>query len=162
MKRIMSILSIYLLVLVTTPSFARTNGAHFFSASSSVNSAGALVVSFDEAGLGNISGQVAYTLTVVNASAVYACINGGGNHPKAANKVAVNGPLDANGSFTPTKNGRVIASLTAGPVPNTTLSCPSGQTFVLASVSYGGITLTDITNGVSINVADVSRTFFNI
>jgi len=162
MKRIMSILSIYLLVLVTTPSFAGTNGAHFFSASSSVNSAGALVVNFDEAGLGNISGQVAYNLHVENATAVYACINGGGNHPKAANKVAVNGPLDANGSFTPTKNGRVIASLTAGPVPNTTLSCPSGQTFVLASVSYGGITLTDLTNGVSINVADVSRTFFNI
>jgi hypothetical protein len=162
MKRIMSILSIYLLVLVTTPSFAQTNGAHFFSASSSVNSAGALVVNFDEAGLGNISGQVSYQLSVENATAVYACINGGGNHPKAANKLAVSGPLVANGSFTPTKNGRVIAFLTAGPVPNTSLSCPSGQTFVLASVSYGGITLTDTTNGVSISVADVSHTFFNI
>jgi hypothetical protein len=161
MKRIMSILSIYLLVLVTTPSFAQTNGAHFFSATSSVNNAGALVVNFDEAGLGNISGQVAYTLTVTDATAVYACINGGGNHPKAANKEAVAGPLTASGSFTPTKNGRVIASLTAGPLPST-LVCPSGQTFVLASVSYSGITLTDTTNGVSTNVDAVSRTFFNI
>ena len=75
MRRAISILSMYLLVLATTPgtSFA-TSGAHFFSATSSVNTTnpefafGALVVDFDEAGLGNISGEVAYSLTVTNAT----------------------------------------------------------------------------------------------
>jgi hypothetical protein len=163
MKRLVSILSVYLLVLATTPVMAGTSGAHFFSATSSVSSTtGALVVDFDEAGLGNIAGEVAYNLHVSSATAVYACINGGGNHPKAANKEAVSGQLDASGSFPPTNNGRVIASLTVGPVPNTSLSCPSGQTFVLASVSYSGITLTDTTNGVSVSVSNVSKTFINI
>ena len=168
MRHAISILTIYLLVLATTPGMAGTSGAHFFSASSSVNTTnpefafGALVVDFDEAGLGNISGQVAYSLTVTNATATYACINGGGNHPKAANKETVNGPLDATGSFTPTKNGRVIASLPAGPLSAGDFSCPSGQTFVLASVSYAGITLTDTTDNVSITVTNVSKTFVNL
>jgi hypothetical protein len=168
MKRAISILTIYLLVLATTPGMAGTSGAHFFSATSSVNTTnpqiaiGALVVDFDEAGLGNISGEVAYSLTVTNATATYACINGGGNHPKAANKETVNGPLTATGQFTPTQNGRVIASLAAGPLSAGDFSCPSGQTFVLASVSYAGITLTDTTDNVSINVASVSKTFINL
>jgi hypothetical protein len=138
-----------------------TNGAHFFSATSSVATTGALVVDFDEAGLGNISGEVAYSLSV-DATATYACINGGGNHPKAANKETVNGPLIASGEFTPTKNGRVIASLTAGPLGAGSFSCPSGQTFVLASVSYTNIVLTDTTNGVGTTVKSISKTFVNI
>jgi len=163
----MSILMVCLLLLATTPSFA-TSGAHFFSATSSVNTTnpefafGALVVDFDEAGLGSISGEVAYSLIVTNATATYACLNGGGNHPKAANKESVNGPLTVPGSFAPTKNGRVIASLPAGPLSAGDFSCPSGQTFVLASVSYAGITLTDTTNNVSTTVAPVSKTFFNL
>ena len=137
MQRAMSILMVCLLLLATTPSFA-TSGAHFFSATSSVNTTnpefafGALVVDFDEAGLGSISGEVAYSLIVTNATATYACLNGGGNHPKAANKETVNGPLTVPGSFAPTKNGRVIASLPAGPLSAGDFSCPSGQTFVLA------------------------------
>ncbi len=161
MKRAMSILMVCLLVLATTPSFA-SNGAHFFSAGDSINSAGSLVVNFDEAGLGNISGNVDYTLTVNEATADYACLNGGGKHPSAANKEAVSGPVSSPGSFPPNKNGRIIASITTGPLPNSSLTCPSGQTFVLASVSYTGITLTDTTNGLSISVADISRVFFNI
>jgi len=101
-------------------------------------------------------------LTVTNATATYACINGGGNHPKAANKETVNGPLGATGSFAPTKNGRVIASLGAGPLSAGSFSCPGGQTLVLASVSYAGIVLTDTTNNVSINVSSTSKTFFNL
>jgi hypothetical protein len=73
----------------------------------------------------------------------------------------VNGPVGAEGLFAPTKNGRVIGSLSAPPPPST-LTCPSGQTFVLACVSYTDITLTDNTNGVTANIADVSRTFVNI
>ncbi len=103
-----------------------------------------------------------YSLIVTNATATYACLNGGGNHPKAANKESVNGPLTVPGSFAPTKNGRVIASLPAGPLSAGDFSCPSGQTFVLASVSYNDITLTDTTNNVSTTVLNVSKTFFNL
>lgn len=130
----------------------------FHSATSSVNNAGALVVSFDERGLGNEN--IDYTLTA-DASAVYACINGGGNHPQAANKETVNSEVSAAGSFEP-KNGRVVASLSAGPPSAGAFSCPSGQRLVLASVSYTNIVLTDTTNGVSTPVADASRTFLQL
>jgi hypothetical protein len=137
-----------------------TSGAHFFSASGSVADNGALQVSWDEAGVGQST--VFYTLHA-QGSATYACINGGGNHPKAANKQSVNGPLSSpNTGFNPT-NGRVNVknAISVGPLPST-LVCPSGQTFVLACVSYTDITLTDTTNKVTADIADVSRTFVNI
>jgi hypothetical protein len=132
--------------------------AKFHSASGTVNNAGALVVSFDERGLGE--GNIDYSLTA-DGTATYACINGGGNHPKAANKETFNAEVSAAGSFE-SKNGRVIASLSAGPVSAGGFSCPSGQRLVLASVSYSNIVLTDTTNGTRTTVADTARTFFNI
>ena len=137
-----------------------TSGAHFFSATGSVAGNGALQVSWDEAGVGNAT--VNYTLST-QASALYACINGGGNHPKAANKQAVNGPLSSpNTGFNPL-NGRVTVTngLSVGPL-GSSLTCPSGQTFVLACVTYTGSVLTDTTNNVSKSIADTSRTFVNI
>ena len=136
-----------------------TSGAHFFSSLGSVNNGGALVVSFDEAGVGQQ--LVNYTLHVDTASATYACINGGGNHPKAANKETHSSSLTAQASFNPT-NGRVKASISTGPVSAGSFSCPGGQRLVLASVSYSGITLTDTTNNVTTTVADTSRTFFDV
>jgi hypothetical protein len=170
MRRAIGFVSVCLLLLATTPltSLAQTSGAHFFSATGSVETnanntlgapVGALVVNFDEAGLGNISGEVAYSLSA-NATANYACINGGSNHPKAANKETVNGPVTAAGQFTPTKNGRVIAALFAAAPSAGDFSCPSGQTLVLASVSYTSIVLTDTTDNVSTAVANTSNTFF--
>lgn len=130
----------------------------FHSATSSVNNAGALVVDFDERGLGNEN--VDYTVTA-DATAVYACLNRGGNHPEAANKETINAEVSAAGSFEP-KNGRVVASLTAGPPSAGGFSCPSGQRLVLASVSYTNIVLTDTTNNVTTSVPDASRTFFDV
>ena len=132
--------------------------AKFHSVDSSVNNSGALVVSFDERGLGN--GNIDYVLTA-DATAVYACINGGGNHPQAANKETVNGDVSAAGSFE-SKNGRVQASLSAGPISAGGFSCPNGQRLVLAAVSYSNIVLTDTTNGTSVSVPDTSRVFFNV
>lgn len=131
---------------------------HFQSASSSVNNSGALVVNFDERGLGNLN--VNLTLTA-DATAVYACINRGGNHPEAANKETVQGQVTAGASFEP-KNGRIVASLETGPLSAGDFSCPSGQRLVLASVSYTNIVLTDTSNNVSTSVADVSRIFFAV
>ena len=136
----------------------QTSGAHFKSASASVDNSGALVVNFDEAGVGTSS--IDYTLTA-NATATYACINGGGKNPKAANKQTNPGDVAGNATFEP-KHGRVVGSVSAGPISAGSFSCPSGQQLVLASVSYSNIVLTDTQNNVSISPADVSRTFFNV
>jgi hypothetical protein len=143
-----------IVMLFATAAFA--DAPKFHRATSSVNGSGALVVSFDERGLGNE--DVDYTLTA-DATAVFACINGGGNHPQAANKETINSEVSANASFEP-KNGRVVASITAGPPGAGDFSCPPGQRLVLASVSYTNIVLTDTTNGVSTSVPDASRIFF--
>jgi len=137
---------------------ASADAPKFHSATSSVNNAGALVVNFDERGLGN--DNIDYTLTA-DGTAVYACINGGGNHPKAANKETINAAVSAAGSFEP-KNGRVVASLSAGPPSAGSFSCPNGQRLVLAAVSYTNIILTDTTNDATTPVPDVSRIFFNV
>jgi len=142
-------------VVFMAPAALATSGAHFFFANSSVNDSGALVVNWDEAGLGQET--VNYTLTA-NATAIYACINGGENHPKAANKETTQGQVTAGGSFTP-ENGRVQASLTAGPLSAGGFTCPSGQRLVLAKVTYTGIVLTDTTNTVTAHPADVCRSF---
>jgi len=147
-----------MVVISLLASAAFADAPKFHSATSSVNNAGALVVNFDERGLGNEN--VTYTLTA-DATEVFACINGGGNHPQAANKETVNAEVSAGGTFQP-KNGRVIASLTAGPPSAGGFSCPAGQRLVLASVSYTNIVLTDTSNNVSTSVPDASRTFFNI
>jgi hypothetical protein len=141
---------------LAAPAFAAA--PKFHSATSSVNNAGALVVSFDERGLGNEN--VDYTVTA-DATALYACLNRGGKHPQAANKEAFEGQVSGGGSFE-VKNGRVVASLTAGPLLAPQFTCPSGQNRVLAAVTYTNIVLTDTTNGVSTAVADASRTFFDV
>jgi hypothetical protein len=136
-----------------TVAASATSGAHFSSTSESISASGALVVSWDEAGVGQET--VNYTLNA-SGSAVYACINGGDNHPKASNKATVNGPVTASGTFPRTKNGRVTGTLSAGPPSAGSFSCPTGQNLVLVSVSYTNIVLTDNTNNESVSLADIS------
>jgi hypothetical protein len=140
---------------LSTVAFA-TQGAHFFSTSSSVADNGALVVTWDEAGVGQQ--QVNYTLSA-DATALYACINNGGHNPKASNKRSFNGTVTAEGTFDPT-NGRVHGNFTAGPLTEPSFTCPNGQTRVLAQATYTNIVLTDTTNNVTANIADASRCFF--
>ena len=162
MRRSMSIvLRITALALFGVLSFATAASAaapKFHSASSSVDSSGRLTVSFDERGLGNEN--IDYTVTAT-ANATWACINGGGKNPSAANKRTIASQVSASGSFEP-KNGRVVASLTTAAPNAGGFSCPSGQRLVLAGVSYTNIVLTDTTNGVSTAVPSASRTFFNV
>lgn len=65
---------------------ALADNPHFISeGTASINSSGAYVVSnFKEAGLGSTTTTEAITLSAT-ATATYACVNGGGNHPKATN-----------------------------------------------------------------------------
>ena len=135
-----------------------TSGAHFQSASASVENDGALAVRFDEAGLGNQN--VNYELTA-DAVAVYGCVNGGSKHPRAANKETIAGQVSTTVTIR-AKNGRVISTILAGPLSPGDFSCPSGQTLVLANVSYSNIVLTDTTNGVSVELGSESRTFVEL
>jgi hypothetical protein len=136
-----------------------TSGAHFMKdTSASVTDSGALSVFIDEAGVGQQT--VNYTLAW-SGTADYGCINGGGNHPQASNKETTSSGGADSFSESPI-NGRVMATElvpgTPPPAPSS-FSCPSGQTLVLADVSYSA-TLTDTTNGnVSITLT-ASRIFF--
>ena len=73
----------------------------------------------------------------------------------------MNAEVSASGSFE-AKNGRIVASLTAGHPSAGAFSCPGGQRLVFADVSYTNIVLTDTTNDSSTDVADASRTFFEV
>ena len=92
-----------------------TQGAHFMPATDgSVADNGALVITIDEAGLGNA--LVSYTLDWT-AVANYGCINGGGNHPQASNKetVETGAALDFNEQA---KNGRVQVTFAVPGTPS--------------------------------------------
>ena len=130
----------------------------FHAVGSSVDSVGALVVTFDERGLGNE--DVTYTLTA-DSTATYACINRGGKNPAASNKRSVSGEVTDSATFEP-RNGRVVGSMSAGPPTASDFTCPSGQRRVLADVTYTNIVLTDTTNNVSTTAPDASRTFFTV
>jgi hypothetical protein len=154
---IIAVLSLMALAIAAVPALA--DSPHFIKSGSSVNSAGQLVVTFKEAGLGTTATTEQITVSA-QGTATYACINGGGNHPQAANKETVSQLLTNTGTF-PVRNGQTTGSLTLGPASPGDFSCPPGQTFVLASVSYTNITITG-SAGDSTTAPDVSRTFVNI
>lgn len=127
--------------------------AHFISAGASLNNDGTLTANFKEAGLGT-NQNIDYALTA-DGTATYVCVNKGGANPSAQNKTTVNGPVSATGSFNSGKNGNVTGSLTVSPPPSD-ISCPKGQTLQLASASYDNVTLTDVTNGISVSLGSFS------
>jgi len=139
--------------LATSPHFVKTSA-------SGISSTGTLTVNFKEAGLGD-NQQITYVLSA-DSTAVYACINHGGNHPQASNKETVSGPVSATGTFSSGKNGSITASLTIAPPPAGDFSCPGNQRLVLASVSYSNVSLSDTTNGVSETFGTFSRVFFDV
>ena len=117
--------------VVATLAPADAGSPHFVHSPTISRSGNTLTVSGKEAGLGNEE-QVHIVL-----SAVAQCINGGGRHPKAANKTSVS----AAGDF-PVQNGRAnfTLSVTATFDPN----CSPPMT-----VRFTNVTLTDTTNGIS-------------
>jgi hypothetical protein len=145
-----------LLLLALLPLVAFADSPHFISADATVDDSGNLVATFKEAGLGSTATTESITLSA-DATAVYACINGGGNHPKAANKETVSGPVSNSGEF-PVRNGQTTGSISVAPPGPGSFSCPAGQDLVLASVSYTNVTLT----GLAGDTADIPGTFSKI
>jgi hypothetical protein len=145
-------------------SFAATalaDNPHFLSAKASVDGSGNLVCSFKEAGLGTTVATENVTCSA-DATAVYACLNGGGNHPKAANKATVSGPVSGGGAF-PVRNGQTTGDISVGPPAAGDFSCPNGQRLVLASVCYANVTLTGEAGDTATATPNPAcRTFFNV
>lgn len=144
-----SVASLFALFLVCLLSMtALAVSPHFITASASgPDSAGNLTVSWKEAGLGN-NQQIMYTASA-DAKATFACINGGGKHPKASNKQTVSGPVTATGTFSSDKNGTISQHLQLNPPSAGSFACPSGQRFVQAFVSYTGVSIMDTTNEIT-------------
>ena len=101
---------------VDGPDFKPGTGAHFSNLGASIDLTGTdqgdLLVSFRESGLGNspTPGSVQVEVTA-QASAEYACVNGGNNHPKAANKETITAPVGGTGDFPIGNNGSACLSL---------------------------------------------------
>jgi hypothetical protein len=129
--------------LLGLASVALAVSAHYVTGPDAALSGPNLVVSWKEGGMGN--NVTAQYLASADGTAVYACINGGGNHPSATNKETRNGPVSATGSFSSGKNGNIIGSLTVEPPSAGAFTCPSGQDEIIAFVAYRNITLTDLT-----------------
>jgi hypothetical protein len=139
-----------LLMVGMAVSTAFADSPHFISeGTASILSNGAYqVANFKEAGLGNTAITEKITLSVASASATYACINGGGNHPSAANKETVTAPLSASENF-PVRNGQTTGTISVGPPGPGNFSCPSGQKLVIAAVSYTGVELIGVAGDTS-------------
>src|SRR5215469_15924810 len=123
---------------------AAADSPHFISeGTASITSSGAYQVSnFKEAGLGNL-GVTSISITLsATANATYACINGGGNHPKATNKQSVTGEVTKTGNF-PIRNGSTTGTLAVGPPPAGPFQppCSPPQTVALVFVSYTNVSL---------------------
>ena len=153
-------LLVLLVGLAFLPAVALAASPHFLSASASVNNAGSLVATFKEAGLGTTVTSETITLSA-DASATYACINGGGNHPQAANKETVTSPVSNSGAF-PVRNGQTTGSISVGPPGPGDFSCPSGQDLVLAAVSYSNVLLTGLGGDTAPIPGAFSQVFFNV
>jgi len=138
------------LVLVAGPAAAAS--PHFISeGTASITSSGAYLVSnFKEAGLGNTLTTESVTLHVDTATATYACVNGGGNHPKASNKQSATASLNTKGSF-PVRNGSTTGSISVGPPAAGPFSppCSPPQTVVLVFVSYTHVVLNGLAGDTS-------------
>jgi hypothetical protein len=150
-------------VVVAALAFAAASFAdspHFIKASASVDGSGNLVCSFKEAGLGTTV-STEHVSCSADGSATYACINGGGNHPKAANKATVAGPVGGEGDF-PVRNGSTTGSITAAPPGPGDFSCPGGQRLVLASVCYSNIVLAGSAGDTADVPGNICRTLVDV
>jgi hypothetical protein len=83
-----------------------------------------------------------------NVTALYACVNKGGNSPRAASKRAtVRQAVSGTGNFT-ASNGVITGSVTVD-TPDSNLTCPNGQEKVLSSVSFTNVRISSDALGIS-------------
>ena len=121
-------------MVLTLPSPARAGSPHFVGTPQTTIRGNTLTVHAKEAGLGD-EAQIQAVL-----SATAECINGGGNHPRAVNKASFN-----KSSTVPVQNGK--ADYTLSVTATFSPSCNPPMT-----VKFTSATLTDTTNGISVQL----------
>lgn len=121
------VIALVLLALVATPVLA---GSPHFVAVDIATAGDVVTVQAKEAGLGDEEQIVA----VLAGDA--ACVNPGGNHPKAANKETF-----STSSVVPVQNGKAVYALSLTATFSPSCSPPM-------SVVWSNVTLTDTTNGL--------------
>jgi hypothetical protein len=137
MRRLLTLVGAFLTALfatlaLTVPAFA--GSPHFVGTPTVTVSGTTITVSAKEAGLGNEAQIVA----VLSGTAE--CINGGGNHPHAANKTSF-----STSSTEPVQNGKADYTLSATAVFSPSCSPPM-------TVQFTAATLTDTTNNLSVTL----------
>jgi hypothetical protein len=156
------------IAMASTPSASAKNFPHFqrFSVTT-VDSAGTasaqttvpappalpdLRFTWTEVGLGNV--DVTYRASAV-VTATFGCVKGS-DWQKASNKTTVTTPVSA--QLSEDKNGRIDGSvdLDTAEVGTAGLYCPRGQVLMALTASITQITLTDVTNNVSMTAADIT------
>jgi hypothetical protein len=138
MKRRLLVLCTAAVTALGLAAVAWADSPHWNSYSDSISSNGYLTCSFKEVGLGTIS-STSITCTA-DATATYYCVNGGNNHPKAANKETTTEPVSGGGNY-PVRNGQTTGDITVAPPGPGDFSCPGGQRLVLGDVSYTNVVL---------------------
>ena len=100
------------------------------------NNDGTLTTNFKVGGLGKQ--ELTIVKVTADATAVYVCVNKGGNFPADPKKQVLAGPVSSSDQFTSDKNGSVTGSLLLPPPPPT-LDCPFSQRSALAQVGFGNV-----------------------
>ena len=145
-------------LLLIAPILAFADTPHFLFADSSL-SGSSLVCFFKEVGLGNLGFSSMYETCSATATAIYECVNNGGNHPKATNKETVTSPVKGSGTF-PISNGQANGVIIIGAPGPGSFSCPGGQTRALFSVTYTNMMLCDQL-GNCVKLVPPTQTFTN-
>lgn len=131
MHKLFAVVLALALSLSALPAFA---GSPHFVAASASTAGNVLTVSAKEAGLGD----EAQIVVVVTADA--ACVNNGGNHPKAVNKGTF-----SSSSTVPVQNGKADYSVVLTAVFSPDCSPPM-------TVVWSNILVQDTTNGLSVKL----------
>ena len=144
MRRIAFVLASAAVAVIMTATSALSDSPHFIFATNSIDSTGALVTSFKDAGLGTGTTSIAITLSA-EASATYQCYNKAGNKPQGVPKSFGPTAIATPPTPFPVSHGQTTASLSLGPLGPGNFSCPSGQLRFLDSVSYSNTVVSDAT-----------------
>ena len=144
MRRIAFVLASAAVAVIMTATAALADSPHFIFATNSIDSTGALVTSFKDAGLGTGTTSIAITLSA-EASATYQCYNKAGNKPQGVPKSFGPTAIATPPTPFPVSHGQTTASLSLGPLGPGNFSCPSGQLRFLDSVSYSNTVVSDAT-----------------
>jgi hypothetical protein len=154
-------------VLLLGSGLAWSDSAHFITATGVINPDGSYTARWKEAGLANCppSGECTYDLTAT-ATFIWQCFNNGNNMPQGGPQQVGPLPFFTTGSFPPSHNGNITASLTLTPDVDGAHCQGGGLKLCLVQASYSTpVVLTDTTlsdtvdlPGGSVDIAPPSKT----